>query len=195
MAIQTGSNGKSGRWMMIAALAGVALFGSYAFAQAKGTGSAGAGGDIVSTTVASASTGGAAAPRTARPLVAETVAPASTDGAAAGGGDDCCGSGAAAPASAQAPKAAEIVGGVQKISVDVSKGYYDPSAIELKAGVPAEITFSQASGCTGYVQSADLGFSEDLTGGAKTVKIAGLQAGTYSFACGMNMVYGSVVVK
>jgi plastocyanin len=174
MALQIKSNGKGTRWGVVAMLVGVSFFGSYAFAQAKGSAPAGAtGGDIVSST-ASATSGGASAPA---------------------GGGGCCGSGAQAPASAQAPKAAEIVGGVQKISVDVSKGYYDPSVIELKAGVPAEITFSQASGCTGQVQSQDLGFSEDLSSGPKTVKVAALTAGTYSFACGMNMVFGSVVVK
>jgi hypothetical protein len=173
MAVQTGSSITSGRWMMVAVLAAAVLFGSYAFAQAQGAGAAGASGDIVSTTVASANTG----------------APV------AGGGGGCCGSGAAAPTSAQSPKVAEMVGGVQTISVDVSKGYYDPSVIELKAGVPTEITFSQASGCTGYVQSADLGFSEDLTSGPKTVKLPGLSAGTYSFECGMSMVFGSIVVK
>jgi hypothetical protein len=172
MAIRTGSSSISGRWMMVAVLAGVALFGSYAFAQAQGAGAVGSDGDVVSAVAASATTGG---------------------GAAVGGG--CCGSGAQAPTSAQASKAAEVVGGVQRISVDASKGYYDPSVIELKAGVPAEITFSAASGCTGYVRSADLGFAQDLTTGAKTVKLAALQAGTYGFECGMGMVFGSIVVK
>lgn len=171
MAIQVSSNGRSGRWTMVAVLAGVALFGSYAFAQAKGSGATG-GGDILSSVVAAATTGGAG-----------------------GGGMGCCGSGAAAPASAQIPKAAELKNGIQTIGVDASQGYYDPSTIELKAGVPAEITFSQAGGCMGSVQSQDLGFYEDLSGGPKTVKLDGLQPGTYSFACGMNMIPGSIVVK
>jgi Cu+-exporting ATPase len=79
--------------------------------------------------------------------------------------------------------------------VDVSKGYYDPSTIELQAGIPAEITFSQSSGCTGQVQSQDLGFSADLTQGSATVKLPALTAGTYGFACGMNMVHGTIIVK
>jgi len=79
--------------------------------------------------------------------------------------------------------------------VDVSKGYYDPSTIELKAGVPAEITFSQSAGCTAQIQSQDLGFFEDLSAGPKTVKLPALKAGTYGFECGMSMVFGSIVVK
>jgi plastocyanin domain-containing protein len=117
-------------------------------------------------------------------------------GASAAAGGGCCGGGAAkAPASASQPKAAKIVGGFQKIAIDVSKGYYDPSAIVLKAGVPTEITFSQSSGCTGQVVSEGLGFSEDLSSGPKTVKLAALQPGEYGFHCGMNMVLGKVVVK
>ena len=61
--------------------------------------------------------------------------------------------------------------------------------------MPAEITFGQSSGCTGVVQSADLGFNEDLSAGPKTVKLKGLKAGTYGFACGMNMVQGTIVVQ
>ncbi|MHB1136189.1 MAG: hypothetical protein ACYC1X_05295, partial [Coriobacteriia bacterium] len=42
--------------------------------------------------------------------------------------------------------AAAVEGDVQRISVDATNGY-DPNVIRLTAGVPAEITFSQASGC------------------------------------------------
>jgi Cu+-exporting ATPase len=87
-----------------------------------------------------------------------------------------------------------LAGGIQKISVDVTT-VYNPNTIKLKAGVPAEITFSQAQGCTQVVQSADLGFSEDLSAGPKTVKLKGLQPGTYAFSCGMQMVFGQIVVE
>jgi len=178
MTVQTHKNGKTARWMMVAALAGIAFFGSYALAQAK-SGASTAGGDIVSDAVAAV--GG------------DTAAVAA--GSGGGSACACCGTGAQAPASASEPKAAEVVGDVQKISVDVSKGYYDPSTIELKAGVPAEITFSQSAGCTAQIQSQDLGFFEDLSAGPKTVKLPALKAGTYGFECGMSMVFGSIVVK
>jgi plastocyanin domain-containing protein len=89
---------------------------------------------------------------------------------------------------------AQLSGGVQQISVDVGR-VYTPSVVRLKAGVPAEITFSGAQGCTAIVQSSDLGFQEDLSAGPKTVKLNGLAAGTYNFACGMNMVRGQIVVE
>jgi plastocyanin len=86
-------------------------------------------------------------------------------------------------------------GNLQTISVSVGASGYDPNVIKLKAGVPAEITFGQSQGCTGIVQSSDLGFQADLTGGPQTVKLAALQPGTYGFACGMGMVSGQIVVQ
>jgi hypothetical protein len=90
--------------------------------------------------------------------------------------------------------AAVLSGGVQRINVDVTN-VYTPNVIKLKAGVPAQLTFSQSQGCTGIVMSQDLGFREDLTTGPKTVDLKPLQAGTYSFSCGMKMVFGKVVVE
>ena len=89
---------------------------------------------------------------------------------------------------------AQVSGGVQRISVDVSN-VYNPNVISMKAGVPGEITFSRGQGCTSHVQSSDMGFSADLSGGPQTVKVPALQPGTYSFSCGMSMVFGKVVVS
>jgi hypothetical protein len=171
--------GSNTRWVVVMGLILAAFFGSFAYAQSNRASSQNPGDTIVQPGygTAAAAAGGAAG------------------GGAAAGGGGCCGGGATAPASAKQAKAAVVAGGVQKISVDVSKGYYDPGVIQLKAGVPAEITFSQASGCTGSVQSQQLGFSEDLSSGPKTVKLGALKPGQYSFACGMGMVTGSITVK
>jgi hypothetical protein len=104
----------------------------------------------------------------------------------------CCGSGA--------PTTNGVTGdpvegtAVQAIAVNVGTTY-SPNIIKLKAGIPAEITFGQGGGCTAQVVSADLGFSEDLSAGPKVVKLAALDKGTYSFSCGMNMVFGQIVVE
>ncbi|HEY5541455.1 MAG TPA: cupredoxin domain-containing protein [Coriobacteriia bacterium] len=90
--------------------------------------------------------------------------------------------------------APQTVGGVQEISIDVTN-VYNPNVIRLKAGVPAELTFSGGQGCTSAVHSQQLGFSEDLSSGPKTVKLKGLMPGTYGFSCGMDMVFGKVVVQ
>jgi plastocyanin len=168
---KTGSNQSTQRYIIIGLLVAASFFGAYKFAQAQGA--------------------PGAAPLAA---VAAGVAPAAGSSGAAGGGASgggCCGSGGSGAA---ITAAATVEGGVQKIAVDASSGY-NPNTIQLKAGVPAEITFSQSSGCTSVVQSADLGFSEDLSAGPKTVKLRGLAAGTYGFACGMNMVQGTIVVQ
>lgn len=179
MAIQKQTaNSSAMRWIVIAAIAGIAFLASNRYAIAANSSKAAS-----STASPVAAAGGCG-------MSGGSGAAAGGSGAAAAGGGGCCGGGG--PSST---KQAEVSGDVQKISVDVSQGYYNPDTIELKAGVPAEITFSQGSGCLGQVQSQELGFYEDLTAGPKTVKVAALQAGTYSFTCGMQMVSGTIVVK
>lgn len=127
------------------------------------------------------------------PAVPSQAGPTSNPSTLGGG---CCGSGARPSAGGSSKSGvATTQGDTQSISVDLSQGYYDPSTIRLRAGVPAEITFGQSSGCTGQVQSQELGFFEDLTSGPKTVKLPALSPGTYSFACGMGMVSSSIVVE
>ena len=135
-----------------------------------------------------------AADASTQPVTAAGAGTTSTAAGASGGAGCACGGGSGA-ATTPIEGAATPTDGVQKISVNVSGAGYDPNVIKLKAGVPAEITFGQSSGCTGSVQSQDLGFQADLTGGPQTVKLTGLQPGTYGFACGMNMVTGQIVVQ
>lgn len=110
-------------------------------------------------------------------------------GAVAGGGGCCGGSGP------PITKQTTVSGGVQKITVDTSSGSYNPNTIEAKAGIPLEITFTQAAGCLGAVQFPDFNVYEDLSAGPKTISLPALQPGTYSWACGMNMARGQIVVK
>jgi len=88
---------------------------------------------------------------------------------------------------------AELTNARQTIAVNVTT-VYAPNVIHLKAGVPADITFSGGQGCTRVVHSRQLGFQEDITAGPRTVHIATPHTGTYSFSCGMDMVFGEVVV-
>lgn len=169
------------RYALIA-LAAVALFGvSYGIAAAR------SGSSATAASLTSAASGQAAGASAADQVAAGGPADGSSPACA------CCGGGAAS--SEPIEGAAKIEGGVQRIDVDLSTGSYNPNTIVLKAGVPAEITFGQSSGCTAQVMSQDLGFFEDLTGGPKTVKLAALDAGEYQFSCGMQMVFGKVVVQ
>ncbi len=163
------------QFVIIGVLVLAAFFGAYRFASARNG----------QTTLPPAGVTQAAAPGAAAPTDGSTPACA------------CCGSGAPTTNGVTGDPVegtAVVAGGVQAIAVDVGTTYA-PNIIKLKAGVPAEITFGQGGGCTAQVMSADLGFSEDLTAGPKVVKLAALEKGTYSFSCGMSMVFGQIVVE
>jgi hypothetical protein len=83
---------------------------------------------------------------------------------------------------------------VQRISVAVTDGY-DPDTILIEAGVPAEITFSEGHGCLGRVVFEALGIEADLEQGGATVRIPALEAGTYGFRCGRDMVHGTLIAE
>jgi hypothetical protein len=152
---------------------------------------------LVSYQVATASTGGNdASAQTGYATQTDGAQPAysSTDGSGgdAAGGCACCGDSGSGEAIEGV--AAADSDGVQRIAVDASNGY-DPNVIVLQAGMPAEITFSEGFGCMAEVMSRDLGFFEDLQSGPKTIAIAPLEPGTYGFSCGMEMVFGQIVVQ
>jgi plastocyanin len=109
----------------------------------------------------------------------------------AAGGGGCCGGGGA-----PVEGSTEVAGDVQRIAVDTSAGSFNPNVIKAKAGVPIEIDFSQSpGGCLSGVMFPDFSINEDLTGGAKTVKLPALEPGTYTFYCQMQMVSGTLVVE
>lgn len=164
----TNNNMMAARYVLIAILIAAAFFVSYRVAAAWNRP------DRTEAPVAGA------------PAQAGGVGSAQKDG----GGGCCTGSASSAPIEGQTT----LADGVQRISVDVSRGY-DPSVIRTKANIPLEVSFSAGSGCMAEVGSRDLGFFEDLTTGPKTVKIPALAAGEYGFSCGMGMVFGSIIVE
>jgi len=166
------ARGQAVRFTVIAALVLMAFFVSYRFAVAD---NASASADLAATAVTNPTGSYGAA------------------GADAGAGCACCGTGGSSEPVEGA--AAVDADGVQRITVDTSTGGYNPNVIKLQAGVPAEITFGQAGGCLAQVMSADLGFYEDLQAGPRTIALPALSAGTYGFSCGMEMVFGQIVVE
>jgi len=92
--------------------------------------------------------------------------------------------------------AAELAGGVQRAEVTV-RGGYTPKVIRLRQGVPAELTFDrQESGdCTSRVVFPDFQVSAALPAYQRTtVRLDPAEAGTFGFACGMNMIHGTLTV-
>lgn len=175
------------RWPIIGGLVAVGFFGAYKFASASNR----------QATIAQAAvgqTGASGAQATAN----STAAANSTGADAATGGCACCGGASQTTADGvtgpRVDGTAKLTAGVQAIAVEVTT-VYSPNVIHLKAGVPAEVTFGLAQGCTSQVQSQVLGFAEDLSAGPKVVTIKDPRPGTYEFACGMNMVHGKIVVE
>src|SRR6516225_6947587 len=94
-------------------------------------------------------------------------------------------------------RSAQLEGGVQRVVVTV-KGGYSPDVITARQGVPLEMVFDrQESGdCTSRVVFPDLTVSAALPAFEQTtVRLAPASSGTFGFACGMNMVHGTLVVE
>ena len=90
-----------------------------------------------------------------------------------------------------------IVNDEQTATIVVNGGY-SPSTVVLKKGVPAQVNFDlkDSTACLSHVVFEQLGVNEDLTKQPVTsVNIPTDKAGTYNFACGMDMFHGKVIVK
>jgi plastocyanin domain-containing protein len=93
--------------------------------------------------------------------------------------------------------AAEGVGGVQEIKVTV-KGGYSPDVIVVKRGRPVRLDFyrDETSACTEQVVFGDFGIVRDLPAHKTTpIEFTPDNAGEFTFACGMNMLRGKLIVS
>ena len=91
---------------------------------------------------------------------------------------------------------AELTGGVQRVHV-VVRGGYSPNVLQVHQGVPVEIEFDrQESGdCSSRVVFPELELSAALPAYQRTtVRFTPQHAGSFGFACGMNMIHGTLVV-
>ena len=94
-------------------------------------------------------------------------------------------------------RTAEMRGGVQEIEITV-KGGYSPHLIRLQQGVPVRLVFDRQEGsdCTSRVVFPDFQLSRSLPAFQRTsVEFTPDKAGQFGFACGMNMVHGTLVVE
>lgn len=161
------------RFVVAASVVVAAFLSSYSFAAARvGSRGAGAGSPAAS----------------AGPASAASTSPSTGTG---GAGCACCSGGPATTVEGAATRD----GGVQRVSIDASGGQFAPNKIRLAAGVPAVLTFSQGAGCLAQVVFKDMGITRDLTSGGAVVELPALEPGTYTFSCGMEMVFGTLVVE
>jgi P-type Cu+ transporter len=92
---------------------------------------------------------------------------------------------------------AELRGGIQEVEITV-KGGYSPDLIRVREGVPLRLVFDRQENndCSSRVVFPDFGVNKALTAfGRTTVELMPAQTGEFGFACGMNMLHGTLVVE
>jgi RND family efflux transporter MFP subunit len=101
----------------------------------------------------------------------------------------------AAPAQPDATRTAAMM---QEARVTVTDASFSPERIALRAGVPARITFVRTSDktCATAVVFASLNIRRELPlNQPATIEFTPDKAGEIAFACGVNMLHGTVVVQ
>ena len=87
---------------------------------------------------------------------------------------------------------------VQQIKISVGDSSFEPSRLTLRAGMPARLTFTRTSAktCATSVVFPSLNVRKDLPlNQSVTVEFTPERTGEIAFACGMNMLRGTVVVR
>ena len=85
---------------------------------------------------------------------------------------------------------------VQQIKV-VVKGGYSPDVIAVKTGIPVRLDFyrDETASCSEQVVFPDFGIARDLPAYQTTaIEFTPEVPGEYTFACGMNMMRGKLIV-
>jgi plastocyanin domain-containing protein len=87
--------------------------------------------------------------------------------------------------------------GVQEIKVTV-KGGYSPDVIVVKSGIPVRLNFyrDETSSCGEQVVFGDFGIARNLPAYQTTpIEFTPGKTGEFTFACGMNMLRGKLIVQ
>jgi len=94
-------------------------------------------------------------------------------------------------------RGAELRDGRQEVEIAV-KGGYSPNLIRVREGVPLRLVFDrqETGDCTSRVVFPDFGVTGSLAPFARTsVEFTPDRSGEFGFACGMNMVHGTLLVE
>ncbi|AKP67676.1 cupredoxin domain-containing protein [Companilactobacillus ginsenosidimutans] len=92
---------------------------------------------------------------------------------------------------------ADVTEDLQTIDVEVNGGY-SPEKVVLKKGVPAILNFTRndQSSCLDRVVFSDFGINQALPINEKEeIKIDTSKPGEYTWACGMDMFHGKLIIK
>lgn len=99
----------------------------------------------------------------------------------------------------KAQAAVKMVNGVQVVSINVGAGGYAPEQITLKPGVKTRLVFTRTAeaGCMDEIQIPAFGIEATPLplNEAVTFEVLPEEQGTFTFACGMDMARGALLVK
>ena len=87
---------------------------------------------------------------------------------------------------------------IQSVRINLTERGYQPSSFRLKKGVPARVTFVRktADECGEEIVFPAYNIRRTLPlNEAVTIRFTPRKAGTFSFACGMNMLHGKLIVR
>ena len=101
------------------------------------------------------------------------------------------------PAPPPAPAAQTPAAAVQEHTIEVA-GEFTPASVRLQAGQPARLHFRRGdkATCADEIAFPDLGIRKKLAANQTvTIDLPAQQARTLRFACGMDMMKGTVVVQ
>ncbi len=87
--------------------------------------------------------------------------------------------------------------GAQEINVTV-KGGYSPDVIVVKKDIPVRLNFyrDETSSCSEQIVFGDFGIARDLPAFKTTpIEFTPEKSGEFTFACGMNMLRGKLIVE
>ncbi len=85
---------------------------------------------------------------------------------------------------------------VQKITLSFKDYNYYPRTIQVKQGIPVEITLdSSIKGCFRNFNIRALGVSQSSSSPSDKITFTPDKKGSFEFACGMRMAYGTIIVE
>ena len=89
-----------------------------------------------------------------------------------------------------------IAGEVQKVNIGMQNSNYYPNTINVKAGIPVEITLDNSvAGCYRSFVMGDLGVRQYSASPSNKITFTPNKKGTFKFACSMGMGYGKIIVE
>ncbi len=87
-------------------------------------------------------------------------------------------------------------GGTQEATITIRDGY-EPDVLVVKRGIPLKLTIDlKEQGCTGIVVMKEFGIRKTFTAGQPgSREFTPVRAGTYTFACPMHKLEGTLIVN